>query len=70
MTTTDIPRPADVDSGRRVSKKRSRKTATGGLRQAVSATTLLWLMACLYGFPVLWFVLSSPLLPATCSPIL
>ncbi|MFF7047595.1 carbohydrate ABC transporter permease [Streptomyces griseorubiginosus] len=59
MTTTDIPRPADVGSQRRVSKKRSRKTATGGLRQAVSATTLLWIMACLYGFPVLWFVLSS-----------
>ena len=59
MTTTDIPRPADVDSARKVSRKRPRSAATGGLRQAVSAMTLLWIMACLYGFPVLWFVLSS-----------
>ncbi|AZP22093.1 carbohydrate ABC transporter permease [Streptomyces aquilus] len=59
MTTTDIPRPADVGSKGSISKKRPRKVATGGLRQAVSATALLWFMAFLYGFPVLWFVLSS-----------
>ncbi|MGW4870601.1 carbohydrate ABC transporter permease [Streptomyces chartreusis] len=59
MTTTDMPRPVDGGSGRAVSKKRPRGRRSGGLRQAVSATTLLWIMACLYGLPVLWFVLSS-----------
>ncbi|WP_327592138.1 carbohydrate ABC transporter permease [Streptomyces chartreusis] len=59
MTTTDMPRPLDGGSGRAVSKKRPRGGRSGGLRQAVSATTLLWIMACLYGLPVLWFVLSS-----------
>ncbi|MBT1093017.1 carbohydrate ABC transporter permease [Streptomyces chartreusis] len=59
MTTTDMPRPLDGGSGRAVSKKRRRGGRSGGLRQAVSATTLLWIMACLYGLPVLWFVLSS-----------
>lgn len=59
MTTTDMPRPVDGGSGRAVSKKRPRGGRSGGLRQAVSATTLLWIMACLYGLPVLWFVLSS-----------
>ncbi|MFD5857831.1 carbohydrate ABC transporter permease [Streptomyces chartreusis] len=59
MTTTDMPRPVDGGSGRTVSKKRPRGGRSGGLRQAVSATTLLWIMACLYGLPVLWFVLSS-----------
>ncbi|MFE7447564.1 carbohydrate ABC transporter permease [Streptomyces chartreusis] len=59
MTTTDMPRPVDGGSGRPVSKKRPRGGRSGGLRQAVSATTLLWIMACLYGLPVLWFVLSS-----------
>lgn len=59
MTTTDMPRPVDGGSGRTVSKKRPRGGRSGGLRQALSATTLLWIMACLYGLPVLWFVLSS-----------
>ncbi|MFB6641339.1 carbohydrate ABC transporter permease [Streptomyces chartreusis] len=59
MTTTDMPRPVDGGSGRAASKKRPRGGRSGGLRQAVSATTLLWIMACLYGLPVLWFVLSS-----------
>lgn len=59
MTTTDMPRPVEGGSGRTVSKKRPRGGRSGGLRQAVSATTLLWIMACLYGLPVLWFVLSS-----------
>lgn len=59
MTTTDMPRKADADSVRAVSKKRPRGSATGGLRRAIAPTTLLWFMAGLYGIPVLWFVLSS-----------
>jgi alpha-1,4-digalacturonate transport system permease protein len=59
MTTTDMPRKADADSVRAVSKKRPRGSATGGLRRAIAPTTLLWFMAALYGVPVLWFVLSS-----------
>jgi alpha-1,4-digalacturonate transport system permease protein len=58
MTTTDMPRKVDPDSVRAVSKKRPR-AAGGGLRRAVPATTLLWVLAAIYGFPVLWFVLSS-----------
>ncbi|WP_314220066.1 carbohydrate ABC transporter permease [Streptomyces zaehneri] len=59
MTTTDMPRKADAASVRAVSKKRSRGSATGGLRRAIAPTTLLWVLAGLYGIPVLWFVLSS-----------
>ncbi|MBX9396084.1 carbohydrate ABC transporter permease [Streptomyces sp. TRM72054] len=59
MTTTDMPRPVDAEPGRAVPKKRSRGAAGGGLRRAVPATTLLWVLAAIYGFPVLWFVLSS-----------
>lgn len=59
MTTTDMPRKVDADAVRAVSKKRSRGAASGGLRRAVPATTLLWVLAAIYGFPVLWFVLSS-----------
>lgn len=59
MTTTDMPRPVDAEPGRAVSKKRPRSAASGGLRRAVPATTLLWVLAAVYGFPVLWFVLSS-----------
>ncbi|WP_030244654.1 MULTISPECIES: carbohydrate ABC transporter permease [unclassified Streptomyces] len=59
MTTTDMPRKVDAGPGRAVPNKRVRGAATGGLRRAVPATTLLWVLAALYGFPVLWFVLSS-----------
>ncbi|MFE7900256.1 carbohydrate ABC transporter permease [Streptomyces sp. NPDC057424] len=59
MTTTDMPRPVDSEPGRAVPKKRPRGAAGGGLRRAVPATTLLWVLAAVYGFPVLWFVLSS-----------
>ncbi|MFE9649505.1 carbohydrate ABC transporter permease [Streptomyces sp. NPDC006365] len=59
MTTTDMPRKVDADSVRAVSKKRPRSARSGGLRRAVPATTLLWVLAAVYGFPVLWFVLSS-----------
>ncbi|WP_371664345.1 carbohydrate ABC transporter permease [Streptomyces sp. NBC_00280] len=59
MTTTDMPRKVDADSVRAVSKKRNRGSATGGLRRAIAPTTLLWVLAGLYGIPVLWFVLSS-----------
>ncbi|MFI6377529.1 carbohydrate ABC transporter permease [Streptomyces sp. NPDC050546] len=59
MTTTDMPRKVDAGPGRAVPKKRRRGAASGGLRRAVPATTLLWVLAAIYGFPVLWFVLSS-----------
>ncbi|MFF7892778.1 carbohydrate ABC transporter permease [Streptomyces sp. NPDC007907] len=59
MTTTDMPRPLDADAEQPVAGKRPRNPATGGLRRAVPATTLLWILACLYGLPVLWFILSS-----------
>ncbi|MFF7311810.1 ABC transporter permease subunit [Streptomyces sp. NPDC008137] len=59
MTTTDMPRKVDAGPGRAVPKKRPRGAASGGLRRAVPATTLLWVLAAIYGFPVLWFVLSS-----------
>ena len=59
MTTTDMPRPVDAEPGRAVPKKRPRGGVGGGLRRAVPATTLLWVLAAVYGFPVLWFVLSS-----------
>ncbi|WP_371573949.1 carbohydrate ABC transporter permease [Streptomyces sp. NBC_01314] len=59
MTTTDMPRKVDADSVRAVSKKRPRGSATGGFRRAIAPTTLLWVLAGLYGLPVLWFVLSS-----------
>ncbi|UUU26771.1 carbohydrate ABC transporter permease [Streptomyces sp. DSM 40750] len=59
MTTTDTLRKADADSVPAVSRKRSRGAASGGLRRAIAPTTLLWVLAGLYGLPVLWFVLSS-----------
>ncbi|AXE90767.1 carbohydrate ABC transporter permease [Streptomyces sp. Go-475] len=59
MTTTDMPRKVDAGPGGAVPGKRVRGAASGGLRRAVPATTLLWVLAAVYGFPVLWFVLSS-----------
>ncbi|KOU75942.1 sugar ABC transporter permease [Streptomyces sp. MMG1533] len=59
MTTTDTVRKADADSVPAVPRKRRRGAASGGLRRAIPATTLLWVLAALYGLPVLWFVLSS-----------
>ncbi len=59
MTTTDTPRPVDAKSVRTVSKRQRRNGREGGLRSAVPATTLLWILAALYGLPVAWFVLSS-----------
>ncbi len=59
MTTTDTLRKADADAVPAVSRKRRRGAASGGLRRAIPATTLLWVLAALYGLPVLWFVLSS-----------
>ncbi|MFF3935293.1 carbohydrate ABC transporter permease [Streptomyces phaeofaciens] len=59
MTTTDTVRKADAGSVPAVTRKRRRGAASGGLRRAIPATTLLWVLAGLYGLPVLWFVLSS-----------
>ncbi|GAB7106374.1 carbohydrate ABC transporter permease [Streptomyces phaeofaciens JCM 4814] len=59
MTTTDTVRKSDAGSVPAVPRKRSRGSATGGLRRAIAPTTLLWVLAGLYGIPVLWFVLSS-----------
>lgn len=69
MTTTDTPRPVEGNSGRTLSKRQRRNVRDGGLRRAVPATTLLWILAALYGLPVVWFVLSS-FKPwrETCSP--
>lgn len=41
--------------------KARRRTGTGGkqLGRAIAPTTLLWVLAFAYGFPLLWFVLSS-----------
>lgn len=60
MTTQDTTRPAApgaLRGPRRTARRGGRPS--GGLRHAISATTLLWVLAFLYGFPVLWFVLSS-----------
>jgi alpha-1,4-digalacturonate transport system permease protein len=54
-----MPRKVDAGSARAASKKRPSSGRSGGLRRAVPATTLLWVLAALYGIPVLWFVLSS-----------
>jgi alpha-1,4-digalacturonate transport system permease protein len=35
------------------------KTATGELPETVWTTAVLWLLVAIYGFPILWFVLSS-----------
>lgn len=37
----------------------SKVTSRGDRVRTVSATTVMWLLVVLYGFPVLWFVLSS-----------
>ena len=49
MTTTDMPRKIDAGPGRPVRKKRSGGSATGGIRRAIAPTTLLWVLAGLYG---------------------
>ncbi|MGK5694983.1 carbohydrate ABC transporter permease [Streptomyces sp. URMC 128] len=59
MTTTDMPRPLDAEAKQSVPRQRPRKAAGEGIRRAVPPTTLLWILACLYGLPVLWFILSS-----------
>jgi len=52
-----LPAALDGSTGRRSSRRRSRRRAE--LPQRLSATAVLWLLAVVYGFPVLWFVLSS-----------
>ena len=32
---------------------------TGDLRRKVFSSSVMWLLAVIYGFPALWFVLSS-----------
>ena len=64
MTTKDMPRPVTAGPVRADRKRngrggRNNGGRSGGLRRAIPATTLLWILAFLYGFPVLWFILSS-----------
>jgi alpha-1,4-digalacturonate transport system permease protein len=49
--TTVPPRPPAT--------RRRKKGTTGELPKKVWATTIMWLMVVVYGFPVLWFLLSS-----------
>ena len=51
MTTTTTPRPPAL--------RRKRPDAPGELSKRVWATTIMWLLVVVYGFPVLWFLLSS-----------
>ena len=57
MTTTDATRPAVREAVRKTGKKRQGRGA--GIRRAFTTTTLLWILAVIYGLPLLWFVLSS-----------
>ena len=57
MTTMDARRPAVRDSVRNPGKKRQGRAT--GIGRVFTTTTLLWILAVLYGLPVLWFVLSS-----------
>jgi len=63
MTSETLtPRIERADSETAVTERRRRR-GTGGRRRetgrVISATTLLWVLAAAYGFPLLWFVLSS-----------
>jgi alpha-1,4-digalacturonate transport system permease protein len=50
--TTTPPRPPAL-------RRRRKKGTTGELPKKVWATAIMWLMVVVYGFPVLWFLLSS-----------
>lgn len=50
--TTTPPRPP-------AQPRRRKKGTTGELPKKVWATAIMWLMVVVYGFPVLWFLLSS-----------
>lgn len=63
MTSETLtPRIERTDSETAVTERRRRR-GTGGRRRetgrVISASTLLWVLAAAYGFPLLWFVLSS-----------
>ena len=59
MTASTLtPRAAAPEPARTVpARRRGRKPKQLG--RTISASTLLWIMALAYGFPLLWFVLSS-----------
>lgn len=57
MTTTGVTRPAVREVVRAAGGKR--RGRAGGIRRAFTTTTLLWILAIIYGLPVLWFILSS-----------
>ncbi|TDC85399.1 carbohydrate ABC transporter permease [Micromonospora sp. KC606] len=50
--TTSTPRPPALRRGKR-------PAAPGELSKKVWATAVMWLLVVVYGFPVLWFLLSS-----------
>jgi alpha-1,4-digalacturonate transport system permease protein len=57
MTATDATLPAVREPVRKASKKRQGRAV--GIRRVFTTTTLLWILALIYGVPILWFVLSS-----------
>jgi alpha-1,4-digalacturonate transport system permease protein len=57
MTATDATPRAVRGPTRTPGRKRDGRAA--GLRRVFGTTTLLWILAVIYGLPILWFVLSS-----------
>jgi alpha-1,4-digalacturonate transport system permease protein len=53
--TTTTRRPA----AKPLAPRRRKPGTTGELPKKVGATAIMWLMVVVYGFPVLWFLLSS-----------
>jgi alpha-1,4-digalacturonate transport system permease protein len=49
VTTTTPRRPA----------QRNKRSSYGEMPKKIGATTVMWLLVVVYGFPVLWFLLSS-----------
>lgn len=56
MTTTDSSPVRATRSEPRRRRRRNTRTSKSGI---ISSTTVLWILAACYGFPVLWFILSS-----------
>ena len=60
MTATTAARATSERPSAPGTPKRTRtRTGTRQLGRTIRATTLLWVLALAYGFPLLWFVLSS-----------
>lgn len=59
MTATTAPRATRQPSAPVTPARTRTRTGTRQLGRTIRATTLLWVLALAYGFPLLWFVLSS-----------